>query len=123
MRWLPLLGLAACPRPMDPEQPCEEVAYAIGARSEECTGDGELGETRVQALLDGYTCLDRAEEDPVTGVFGGDDGFACALVLRDVACELVEEAGDDLEVWLSFSPNCAGALAPVGATPSATGSL
>ena len=84
--------LVGCPRPLDPEQPCEEIAYAIGARTEECTGDGELGEARVQALLDGYECLDRAEVPEGQSESGGDDAFACALVLRDVACELVAEA-------------------------------
>jgi len=115
MRYLPLGLLVGCPRPLDPEQPCEEIAYAIGARTEECTGDGELGEARVQALLDTYECLDRAEVAEGQSESGGDDAFACALVLRDVACELVAEAGDDLDAWLSFSPSCRLALGAPGA--------
>ena len=61
---------------------------------------------RVQAVLDRYECLDRAEVEDGLSVSGGDDAFACALVIRDVACELAVEAGDDLDAWLAFSPSC-----------------
>jgi hypothetical protein len=123
MRLAPLLLLGACPRPLDPEQPCEEIAYAIGARTEECTGDGELGEVRIEAFRDGYVCVDTAEPGVDGGPMGGDDGFACALVLRNVACEIAVDAGDDLAAWLRASPSCALAVAPVGETPQDTGGL
>jgi hypothetical protein len=107
--WGVALLVAGCPRPMDPEQPCVEIATAIGARTQECTGDGELGVARIDAVLQGYECLDRADAESFDG-YAGEQAFGCALVLRNLACELVLEDGDDLDAWLSRSASCANAL-------------
>jgi hypothetical protein len=105
---LALLLLAGCPRPLDPQNGCAEVATAIGARTEECTGDSELGVERIERMEGEYDCL--PVEMDGSERYMGEDAYACAIVMRNVACELVEQDGDDLDAWLLRSPSCALAL-------------
>jgi hypothetical protein len=100
--------LLACDQSVDPEQPCLEVGYAIGARTEACEGDPALGQERVEAFESAYVCalpeLAIPEEER--------DLYRCALIVRHLACELVLDYGDDFELWLASSPDCATILDP-----------
>jgi hypothetical protein len=106
MLWL----LAACSNlaPMPPDLPCREAAFAIAARTEECTGDVALAESRVDQFQELYTCIavdttDPAFDGPAMAV---EDLFGCAFSIRELPCELVEEYGDDLELYLLNSASC-----------------
>jgi hypothetical protein len=100
VRWvLAAVLLAACSKDVDPEHACVEAGIAIGARTEECTGDAALGEARVETFEATVTCTVPELADPVQEA----DLYECALVLRNLACELVDEYGDDLAAWLQTS--------------------
>ena len=113
-----LFALAGCTRAIGEDSPCREVAYAIAARTVECTGDDALAEVRAEALATDYTC--RA---PGPEVFGEDtasfvppeDLYHCAYTVRALSCAEVEAFADDLSAWLSTSPICDRILSPVGA--------
>lgn len=109
MRWAPLgLLLAGCPHDLPDDQACLEVGTAIGARTEACTGDPELGVARIEAFEAAYACslpeLATPEQER--------DLFECALVVRNLACELVEAYGDDLDAWLQSNGTCGVILEP-----------
>ncbi len=112
MRALPLLLLAGCLERLElpPETACIEAGYAIGARTEECTGDSELGAERIEQYEADYTCVnpDLIAPEYELGL------FECGLVMRNLACELVTEYGDDLDLWLRSSDACAAITDPVG---------
>lgn len=105
MRAIALLLLCAgCPRPLDDDHACTEIGTAIGARTQDCTGDAELGEARIEAFEAQAVCLIN-DTGGTQGVLG-DDAYACALILRNLACELVERDGDDLDAWLAHATSC-----------------
>lgn len=102
---LPLV--ASCATTIEPDAFCKEVGYAIAGRTQECTGDTELSEARYLLFEETYTCVevdpnDTATEDGVKP----EDLFACPLAIRNLACELVDQYGDDLDAWLATSPMC-----------------
>lgn len=99
MRWLAVLAAAGCAEDVGPEQACEEVGIAIGARAEECTGDVELAVALVEAFQAEAECVAPAPGSATEEV----DLYACALVLRNLACELSAEYGADLSRWLETS--------------------
>lgn len=111
-----LLLLAGCTNlePVSGTLPCEEVGYAISRRTYECTGDTELANARYEAFVDTYTCrsidweLGKQDTDlPNTvGPKGQLDYFHCAFAVGELACELVEAYGDDLDLWLDSSEAC-----------------
>ena len=107
--------LAGCSnlKQMPPDLPCREAAFAIASRTEECTGDLELASARVDAFQETYTCIAVDTTDPV---FDGpaiavEDLFDCSFSIRELPCELVEEYGDDLELYLLNSPSCTWIIA------------
>lgn len=102
------LALIGCAHELPPEQPCLEVGYAIAARTEECTGDVDLAVSREEAFDAAYACtpppLDAPEQE--------NHLYTCALTVRNLACELALEHGDDLDAWLASSPVCRTILVP-----------
>jgi hypothetical protein len=109
MRAAVLLAAAAgCAHPLDDDQPCLEVGYAIASRTAECEDSDEAGVARFDLFESRYTCdlaRVRASENDV-GL------YECAFVLRNLACELVVDYGDDLDRWMASSPACAAILEP-----------
>ena len=103
-----IFAAAGCAHALPEEQPCIEVSTAIGARTEQCTGDTELALQRMDAFEADYTC-DLPDEIPEENER---DLYECALVVRNIACELALEYGDDLDAWLSSSPTCGALLEP-----------
>jgi hypothetical protein len=101
-------ALVACAHPLPDDQVCLETGYAIAARTEACTGDPELGVERQEAFEADYVCDLPELVDPAAEK----DLFDCPLTLRNLACELVEDYGDDLDRWLSSSPTCGAMLDP-----------
>jgi hypothetical protein len=107
--WAVVLPGCAASHLLPPEQACEEVGTAIGARLAECTGDDARGEAAIEAFAAEYRCL-----LPVDGL-DPREAYACALATRNLACELADVYGDDLDAWLTASPTCDLVVAPVGA--------
>lgn len=107
--WALVLPGCAASHLLPPEQACEEVGTAIGARLAECTGDDARGEAAIEAFAAEYRCL-----LPVDGL-DPREAYACALATRNLACELADVYGDDLDAWLTASPTCDLVVAPVGA--------
>ena len=107
-RWFVVLGVAGCAHDLPDDQVCLEVGWAIAARTEQCEGDPELGAARAELFESSYVCavpqLSFPEEEK--------DLYTCALVVRNLACELAIAYGDNLEAWLSSSPACAVILDP-----------
>lgn len=110
-----LLLLASCGatlRPVEGTLPCEDTAVAISRRTYECTGDSDLANARYELFFQQYTCVEvdletelaEAWYDTLESAPG--DWFHCAWAVGELACELVEDYGDDLSLWLSASPVC-----------------
>jgi hypothetical protein len=117
-------SLHALPR----EQPCVEAGYAISSRTFECTGDAELANARYLQFEKEYDCVPLAPWHLDTGTMGsrieGDtgaltlqpqDAFHCAFAIRQLACELVEGYGDDLDQYLASSDACGWVVKKGGA--------
>lgn len=102
-----LLFLLSCASTMDSDAICKEVGFAIAGRTEECGGGTDLAEARYLAFQDQYTCVevDPASDSGLAGV-KPEDLYHCPLAIRHLACELVEQYGDDLDQWLTASPTC-----------------
>jgi hypothetical protein len=103
-----VLLVGGCAHALPEEQPCLEVGTALGARTEQCTGDRELALQRLEAFEEAYDC--DLPEGPAFEVQS--PLYECALVVRHLACELAVEYGDDLEAWLDSSPTCGMILVP-----------
>lgn len=103
-----ILLLLGCATRLDNDDICQEVGYAIAGRTEACTGDSDLAESRYTSFEENYSCVDVDPSDSA-GVGGvrPEDLFACPLAIRNLACELVEDYDDDLEAWMRASPVCA----------------
>jgi hypothetical protein len=107
---------------VDPDSPCEETAYAISRRTYECTGDGDLANARYDAFFEQFECipLEYDEYGEVTSGPGANTGvlaedtYHCAFTLGELACERVEELGDDLAAWLELSNACAYVIKEAG---------
>lgn len=100
-----LLLVMGCPTEIGPDDICKEVGYAIAGRTQECTGDVALAESRYTAFSEDYTCI--ASQGRDTAIYLTEDLYACPLGIRNLACELVESYGDDTDAWLQASPFCA----------------
>lgn len=94
--------LAGCAHELPPDQACLEIGYAIAARTEACDGDAEGAVDRLEAFESDYVCTVPELIEPAQER----DLFGCSLVLRNLACELVLDYGDDLDAWLASSPVC-----------------
>jgi hypothetical protein len=111
-----LMALLGCQSlgAVDPEAPCLEAGYAIAWRTFDCTGDADLANARYERFVDTRTCIpvDYPEID-AAGLTLLDDAdnpgnyFHCAFLIGEIACELVEQYGDDLDQWLATSETCA----------------
>ncbi len=99
-------ALTACARDLPDDQACTEVGYSIAARAEQCTGDAALGESLYEAYEAQTTCA--LDAIPADSPLANDQllTYECALVTRNLACELASEYGDDLAAWLGSSPSC-----------------
>ena len=103
-----LLWLISCASTLDSDDLCKEVGFAIASRTEECGGGSELAEARYLAFEDPYTCVEVDPPDTAgVGSVRPEDLYHCPLAIRHLACELVEEYSDDLDLWLTASPTCA----------------
>lgn len=100
--------LFSCATTIEPDDFCQEVGYAIAGRTQECTGDSDLAEARYAAFEEAYTCVEVDPSDTAgPGGVRPEDLYACPLAIRNLACELTEDYGDDLDRWLGASPMCA----------------
>lgn len=116
-RLAPVLLLAGCGsvlEPIDGEAPCREAGLSIADRTWQCTGDMDLANARYEAFIDQVTCrsvdfdteigeneawYDVIQDSPA-------DWFHCSFAIGELSCELVEDYGDDLSLWLTASPAC-----------------
>ena len=103
--------VAGCPHVIDDQNPCDEAGFSIAARADQCTGDAAIGEALYEAFLNETTCIvgDIDETSPLS--YDPVLAYDCALVTRNLACELAIEYGDDLSLWLKTSPVCDEILA------------
>jgi hypothetical protein len=130
MRRLWMLAATGCAtlHALPREQPCHEAGYAISSRTFECTGDADLANARYRQFEADYECVPLAEWHLDTGTEGsrieGDtggltllpqDSFHCAFAIRQLACELVEAYGDDLDQYLASSDACGWVVKKGGA--------
>ena len=97
--------LLACATAIEADDLCQEVGYAIASRTQTCTGDADAAEARYTRFEEDYTCVEVDPSD--TGGVRAEDLYACPLAIRNLACELVDDYGDDLDAWLGASPVCA----------------
>jgi hypothetical protein len=117
---LALIGLCSCDpiKPMPDDLPCREAGYAIAARTAECTGDAALGQARYEDYRARYSCILWEADDPAlkdSSNPGPEDLFSCAFTLRNIACEVALDLGDDIDGWLSLDPGCTWVAQPKGA--------
>ncbi len=108
IRALLFTAAAGCAHQLPSDQACLEVGYAIGSRSEACGLDQKLATERIATFEERYACtipedVTLEEESPL---------YECALVTRNLACELVVEYGDDFDRWLASSSACPVILEP-----------
>lgn len=107
-----LLSCGTTLRPVEGTLPCEDTAVAISRRTYECTGDADLANARYDAFFDQYGCLAVDFETELADAWYDNlesapgDWFHCAWAVGELACELVDSYGDDLDQWLSASPVC-----------------
>lgn len=110
-----LLWMAGCGhtlRPVEGTLPCEDTAVAISRRTYECTGDGDLANARYELFWEQYSCVEVDLSSDLDGAWytalesAPGDWFHCAWAVGELACELVDAYGDDLDLWLSASPVC-----------------
>ena len=109
------LAVAACNREMPPERYCEEAAYAVAGRTEQCSGDAALAEARYAQFFEAYTCLEVPVEsmgEDTASPIAPEDRLHCALAIRNLPCALVEAYGDDISQYLTASPMCATLVEP-----------
>lgn len=118
MLWL----LAACNwlSPADGDSPCTEAGFAIARRTFDCTGDADLANARY-ALFEAETaCIEMTYDDQgklTSGPGAGSEVLAeqtyhCAFVIGELACETVDDLGDDIWAWLSYSEACDYVIEP-----------
>jgi hypothetical protein len=123
------LLLAGCPslHALPKDQACTEAGYAISGRTFECTADPDLSNERYLQFERDYDCVPLPDWQIEGGTAGtrlvgdtGDlpyyppDAFHCAFAIRQLPCELVDEYGDDLDLWLATSDACEIVVAPAG---------
>jgi hypothetical protein len=108
---LALIGCAPAWIPMEPQAVCQDVAYAVAARTFECQSDEALATERTAAFEDGYTCLVTSLREPI-GLY-----YACPVAVNALSCDEVEAFGDDLDLWLAASDACATILEHADGTP------
>jgi hypothetical protein len=102
------IALVACAHELPAEQACLEVGYAIASRTEACTGDVDVAVARQEAFTAAYAC----DLPPLASPEQENHLYTCALTVRNLACELALEHGDDLDAWLASSPVCDRILDP-----------
>ena len=101
--------------PVDGDSPCREAGYAIARRTFECTADADLANARYDLFLAETECIPLTydEQGNVTSGPGAgsgvkaEDTYHCAFLLGELACEVVEALGDDIDAWLASSDACA----------------
>lgn len=101
-RWLSLSCLVAsvgCESvyDMDADEPCRQAGFAIAARTEACTNDGDLANRRYEALRDKYSCT-------ITKATEAD--FLCSRALLESTCDDVAKQRDDYDAWFARHPRC-----------------
>lgn len=106
-----------CAREVEPDRACQEAAYAIAGRTEQCTGDAALADARFTAFQQAFTCTEVPVEsmgEDTASPISPEDRLHCAFAIRNLPCALVEEYGDDLERYMTASPMCATLVQPAG---------
>lgn len=106
--------LAGCltQRDLDPDAPCVEAGLAISRRTFDCTGNPDLANRRYERFEREARCLpvdyvrwvDTDEFD--SGLDDPPNFFHCAFAVGELSCELVEDYGDELALYLTASPVC-----------------
>lgn len=117
-----LLALSACVYELVPDaRICEDVGYAISARTLECTGDEALAVERHEQWEADAACLlsdeDPPEDNPdgilpmVESDYGAESQrlerlYGCVQAISELDCAAVEQRGDELGWWLRADPSC-----------------
>lgn len=104
-RTLALIPLVAgCDQPwldMEPDRVCDDVGFAIAARTFECLDDEELAQDRFDAFERAYACRVRSLDEPI------DRYYHCPVEVNAIDCPSVRKFGGDLDLWLQRSSVCA----------------
>jgi len=110
-RLLPLLvaGCASTWEEMPVRQVCDDVGFAVAARTMACTGDADLAQRREEDLLASYDCTVVSLDEPI------DRYYHCPVAVQALTCPEVRAAGDDLASWLDASWVCGHILEPLDA--------
>ena len=130
MRSRPLLVLGGCAslHPLPEDQACLDAGYAISRRTLECTNDADLANARFELFVEQYRCKPLPEYTKDTGIVtiylrpedtglvgvSPPDFFHCGFAIQQLACELVEDYGDDLWRYLEASDACPWIVEPKG---------
>ena len=92
-------------RPLEPEDVCDAVGFAIASRTARCTGDHDLAVDRSEAFARQYTCLLTWTQSAEAK-----SAYRCAQQVGKLECDRVREYGGDLDQWLAHEPACASLL-------------
>jgi len=111
-RALPFLVLMGCAEELPADHPCDEIAFALAARTEDCTGNTTRAVALAEDFESQWECLleDPAVEKQLAPA--GVDLYDCAFAVRNLACELVEVYDADLSMWMTSSETCELLVAP-----------
>lgn len=101
-----LLLLTGCPRDLPEDRACAEVGYSIAARLEQCSGDSALAHELYEAFESQTTCTIAQLPEGSPMLSDPTLQYECALVTRNLACELAVEYGADVAPWLDSSRSC-----------------
>ena len=99
--------LIGCPAftAIEGDSPCLEVGYALAYVAETCSGSRDAGNARYEQFVDEYTCIDSSVA--VEQGYAPEDLYDCAFAISSLPCEVTEEYGDDLSLYMDISPGCA----------------
>lgn len=108
VRWILLglagFGVAGCCGgyyPIEKDEPCRQVGYAIASRTHACTQDSNLANQRYRTYVNDFTC----KAEVVTA-----DSFLCSKAINELSCDDVRRWGDKLERWVGSSTACIAIL-------------
>lgn len=108
-----VFALAACATTydMDAAEPCRQAGYSIAARTQACTGDGDLANARYEKFAETYRCLVKSARVP---------DFQCAVDVNATDCAKAVQYGDNLDLWLASSGSCSLVLVHADGSPVGT---
>ena len=99
----------SCNPPLEEDAWCREAAPAIAGRTEPCTANAQLANSRYEASFDRYTCVNILPEsltDDSAAAVPPQNLVHLSLAIRHLPCELVDTDGDELDQYIIASPTC-----------------